>query len=177
MHPVLSSERFFLKTVCDRPQVLALRLKGLFLVFFRDKSCGHSFLAVFLPLAADKKDCKKWASFLRFVHSIPRVSFFKTLFVDQVMDLLKKSLENAQVILDVRAQDLRSIFHEAISVSVQRQWIPAELAETVEEGLLRREQSAPTAIGHSVSIVRDEAAPARLSLPTQPESTVAGPIR
>ena len=68
------------------------------------------------------------------------------------MDLLKKSLENAQVILDVRAQDLRSIFHEAISVSVQRQWIPAELAETVEEGLLRREQSAPTAIGHSVSI-------------------------
>ena len=68
------------------------------------------------------------------------------------MELLKKALENAQVILDVRSQDLRSIFHEAISVSVQRQWIPAELAETIEQGLLRREQSAPTAIGHSVSI-------------------------
>ena len=68
------------------------------------------------------------------------------------MDLLKQALENEQVILDIRSQDLSSIFHEAIRVSVQQQWIPAELAETVEQALLQREQTAPTAIGHSVSI-------------------------
>ncbi|MEC7502259.1 MAG: PTS sugar transporter subunit IIA [Planctomycetota bacterium] len=68
------------------------------------------------------------------------------------MDLLKQALEDEQVILDIRSQDLNSIFHEAIQISVQRQWIPAELAETVEQALLEREQTAPTAIGHSVSI-------------------------
>ena len=68
------------------------------------------------------------------------------------MDLLKQALENEQVILDIRSQDLNSIFHEAIQVSVQRKWIPAELAETIEQALLKREQTAPTAIGHSVSI-------------------------
>ena len=68
------------------------------------------------------------------------------------MDLLKQALEDEQVILDIRSQDLNSIFHEAIQISVQRQWIPAELAETIEQALLEREQTAPTAIGHSVSI-------------------------
>lgn len=68
------------------------------------------------------------------------------------MDLLKQALKNEQVILDIRSQDLNSIFNEAIRVSVQRKWIPAELAETVEQALLEREQTAPTAIGHSVSI-------------------------
>ena len=68
------------------------------------------------------------------------------------MDLLKQALENQQVILDIRSQDLNSIFHEAIQISVQRKWIPAEIAQTVEQALHEREQTAPTAIGHSVSI-------------------------
>ena len=68
------------------------------------------------------------------------------------MELLVEAIKSDQVILDVRSQDLQSIFHEVIGISVQRKWIPAEIAETVEQALLRREQSAPTAIGHSVAI-------------------------
>jgi mannitol/fructose-specific phosphotransferase system IIA component (Ntr-type) len=68
------------------------------------------------------------------------------------VDLFKQSLRNEQLILDVKSQDLRSIFHEVITISVQRQWIPAELAEPVTAALLFREEKAPTAIGHSVAI-------------------------
>jgi mannitol/fructose-specific phosphotransferase system IIA component (Ntr-type) len=68
------------------------------------------------------------------------------------VDLFKQSLKNEQLILDVKSQDLRSIFHEVITISVQRQWIPAELAEPVTAALLFREEKAPTAIGHSVAI-------------------------
>ena len=68
------------------------------------------------------------------------------------MDLLKQTLENERVILDLKAQDQHTIFHEVIKTAVQKQLIPAALAETVESALLSREATAPTAIGHSVAI-------------------------
>jgi len=68
------------------------------------------------------------------------------------MDLLKQTLENERVILDLKAQDQHTIFHEVIKTAVQKQLIPAALAEIVEEALLSREETAPTAIGHSVAI-------------------------
>ena len=68
------------------------------------------------------------------------------------MDLLKQTLENERVILDLKAQDQHTIFHEVIKTAVEKQLIPAALAETVEEALLAREETAPTAIGHSVAI-------------------------
>ena len=50
------------------------------------------------------------------------------------MDLLKQTLENERVILDLKAQDQHTIFHEVIKTAVEKQLIPAALAETVEVG-------------------------------------------
>ncbi len=68
------------------------------------------------------------------------------------MDLLKQSLGNEQIILDLRAQNPRTIFHQVIETAVDRKLIPSHLAEAVESALLSREKMAPTAIGHSVAI-------------------------
>ncbi len=68
------------------------------------------------------------------------------------MDLLKQSIKNEQIILDLRAQNPRTIFHQVIKTAVDRELIPSHLAEAVESALLSREEIAPTAIGHSVAI-------------------------
>jgi mannitol/fructose-specific phosphotransferase system IIA component (Ntr-type) len=63
------------------------------------------------------------------------------------MRLLKKALVDGSFLLDIRAQDLESIFHQTLHHVVARGLLPAENRDEVEQALLQRERQASTALG------------------------------
>jgi len=68
------------------------------------------------------------------------------------MNLLRKSLLEGSVLLDLEARDLGTIFERTLDHIVFRGLISAEERHSVEEALLEREAQVSTAIGHAVAI-------------------------
>jgi len=68
------------------------------------------------------------------------------------MKLIRESLENGQVLLDLDARDIRSIFHETIRKMVDDGMISGEMAGLVEAALLARDAQVPTVIGNALGI-------------------------
>ncbi len=68
------------------------------------------------------------------------------------MHRLVQAINDGAYVLDMRATDMDSICHQALSLLVAQNVVPAERRDALEEGFRAREAQAPTAIGHSVAV-------------------------
>ncbi len=68
------------------------------------------------------------------------------------MKLLSKALSEGSFLLDLKAADIESIFHQALNFAFARGVIPTERRAEIESALIQREREAPTAIGHAVAV-------------------------
>jgi len=92
------------------------------------------------------------------------------------MNEIQSTFENGLFILDLKARDLRTIFHQVLNFLVARDLLPLDRREQVEEDLLTREKQASTAIGHSVAIPHTYADDYGLSRPVMVFVRLARPL-
>jgi len=68
------------------------------------------------------------------------------------MKEIEKGFQQGLFILDLKARNLRSIFHQALNFLVAQERLTLEQREEVERALLEREQEDSTAIGHATAL-------------------------
>jgi mannitol/fructose-specific phosphotransferase system IIA component (Ntr-type) len=68
------------------------------------------------------------------------------------MKRLQDALDRNHILLDLSASDIDSAFRKTIEHLVTKDILPAAVADEVITALLKREQEAPTAIGHAAAI-------------------------
>jgi len=68
------------------------------------------------------------------------------------MNILQKAIHDGSCILDLKAQDIESIFHQAVNHVIAQGRLPAECRSEVEAALLEREAEVSTAIGNAVAV-------------------------
>lgn len=68
------------------------------------------------------------------------------------MKVIHNAFATGSFILDLKARNLQSIFHQVLNFIVGRGLLPPEQREEVEQNLLAREAQGSTAIGHAVAV-------------------------
>jgi len=68
------------------------------------------------------------------------------------MSLLRQAIRNGSFLLDLKADSLESIIHQAVNLVVMRGVLAPEHRDEIEHGLMERERVACTAIGRSTSV-------------------------
>lgn len=68
------------------------------------------------------------------------------------MKLLFQSIAEGSCLLNLDARDMRDIVQASVDFLVQTGRLPEHLCDTVIEGILEREKSVPTAIGHACAV-------------------------
>ncbi len=68
------------------------------------------------------------------------------------MKQIENSFKDGLFILDLKARNLRSIFHQVMSFLVTRELLPLGHRDRAEQDLLERERQASTAIGHAIAV-------------------------
>lgn len=68
------------------------------------------------------------------------------------MKEIQKTFEDRLFILDLKARDLRTIFHQVLNFLVTRELLQLDQRERVEADLRAREREVSTAIGHATAI-------------------------
>lgn len=68
------------------------------------------------------------------------------------MDRLRQAFLDGSFILDMRAQTVEELVHSAMSIIGVQGETPSEDRDRIEELLLERERTSPTALGHAVAV-------------------------
>ena len=68
------------------------------------------------------------------------------------MRLIRKTFAEGIIILDLRARNLESIFHQTLHHVIAKDFVPMEQRDRVEQALLEREQKVTTAIGNATAV-------------------------
>ena len=68
------------------------------------------------------------------------------------MPLLRQTVEQDLMLLDLEASNMDDILHAAVELTVREGKLEADDAEQVRDALLQRERVGSTAIGHAVAV-------------------------
>ena len=68
------------------------------------------------------------------------------------MKFLKQALADGYLLLDLKADDLPSIFHQTLNFVVARGLLSTDKRDEVEAALVAREPEAPTALGQGIAV-------------------------
>ena len=68
------------------------------------------------------------------------------------MKEIQRALQQGHYVLDMKARNLRSLFHQVLNFLVAQELLPLDQRESVEQALLAREQEASTAVGHATAL-------------------------